>query len=52
MTYNLNGKTALVTGGARGIGAAIVERLASEGVKTAFTYVIIAVDKAPHQTDQ
>lgn len=39
MTYNLSGKTALVTGGARGIGAAIVERLAAEGVKTAFTYV-------------
>ncbi|WP_305984033.1 SDR family NAD(P)-dependent oxidoreductase [Roseibium sp. MMSF_3544] len=39
MTYDLQGKTALVTGGARGIGAAIVERLASEGVKTAFTYV-------------
>ncbi len=39
MTYDLTGKTALVTGGARGIGAAIVERLAAEGVKTAFTYV-------------
>lgn len=39
MSYNLTGKTALVTGGARGIGAAIVARLTSEGVKTAFTYV-------------
>ena len=39
MTYNLTGKTALVTGGARGIGAAIVERFVAEGVKTAFTYV-------------
>jgi 3-oxoacyl-[acyl-carrier protein] reductase len=31
-------KTALVIGGSRGIGAAIVERLASEGARVAFTY--------------
>ena len=34
----LKGKTALVQGGSRGIGAAIVKRLASEGAAVAFTY--------------
>ncbi|MGB3294624.1 MAG: SDR family oxidoreductase [Phormidesmis sp.] len=34
----LTGKKALVLGGSRGIGAAIVERLAAEGASTAFTY--------------
>lgn len=32
------GRTALVTGGSRGIGAAIVKRLASEGTNVVFTY--------------
>ncbi|ACG74465.1 short-chain dehydrogenase/reductase SDR [Anaeromyxobacter sp. K] len=36
---SLQGKVALVTGGSRGIGAAIVRRLAREGATVAFTYV-------------
>ncbi|MER8073714.1 3-oxoacyl-ACP reductase family protein [Streptomyces sp. NPDC094034] len=34
----LEGKTALVTGGSRGIGAGIVARLAADGAAVAFTY--------------
>ena len=33
MKYTLNGKLAIVTGGARGLGAALCERLAAEGCK-------------------
>ncbi|MCY1397533.1 Cyclic-di-GMP-binding biofilm dispersal mediator protein [compost metagenome] len=36
---NLTGKVALVQGGSRGIGAAIVQRLADQGAAVAFTYV-------------
>lgn len=38
-TQTLNGKVALIQGGSRGIGAAIVRRLAAEGAAVAFTYV-------------
>lgn len=45
MAQQLNGKKAFVTGGSRGIGAAIVRRLARDGARVAFTYVS-AKDKA------
>lgn len=35
----LKGKTALVTGGSRGIGAAIVRKFAEQGAEVAFTYL-------------
>ncbi len=38
-TQNLSGKVAFIQGGSRGIGAAIVKRLAAEGATVAFTYV-------------
>jgi len=47
MDHRLENKRALVTGGSRGIGAAIVNRLAREGAHVALTYV-----SRPDQADE
>lgn len=43
MNRPLTGRTALVTGGTRGLGAAIVRTLAARGATVAFSYVRSAV---------
>jgi 3-oxoacyl-[acyl-carrier protein] reductase len=48
MSYNLNNKTALVTGGARDIGRAIAIKLAESGAAVAVNYN--ASEKAAHET--
>lgn len=47
----LKGKTALVTGGTRGIGYAIVEKFVSEGCRVAFTYLNSAEKAAQMEGD-
>ncbi len=44
---SLKGKTAVVTGGSRGIGAAIAERLANDGANVVITY-----SKSPDRADK
>src|SRR3984893_1864133 len=47
MSKKLEGKIALITGGSRGIGAAIAKRLAADGAEVAITYTKGADPAAP-----
>ncbi|WP_052849748.1 SDR family oxidoreductase [Streptomyces avicenniae] len=50
MSHPLKGKAAVVTGGSRGIGRAVVERLARDGAEVVFSYAR-AADRAAEVTD-
>ena len=47
MSHSLKRKVALVTGGSRGIGAAIARRLAAKGASVAITYAKDANSRLP-----
>lgn len=48
--YNLTGRRVLITGGSRGLGAAIAKAFAAEGCQLALTY-LNAKDKAEEVAD-